>query len=379
MSFNLTAGNPKAHRIRVYYEGTSTLYEGMPVCYNFDTTDNWSGGSMTLGAVTATTTTAEGSQNEGKYIRVEDPTTANLHAFAGVVAGGSKGIGTTTGLTAIDIYIPNGAIVPVRTDASTTVGVTVLGIANGSTLCASGGAPVAIAWETVDRSSTNGITLAKLDPTMFVRQVGTFNGLTGAVANTMQNTWANTSGTVANLLVHTTANGALAAAHNEWAGLFYLNISGSITAAGYTRCVLAQLNLAGTINHAGSHQYALMAQLSGSPTFTANQRCAGIAIDCSLGVKPISGVYNGLQIANNGANQCEVDHAIEIWGNYGINYLFSFQSCDGITGNFISNGGTGGATKGITSGGNWKKIKVNLEGVDYFMIAYINPTEATFA
>jgi hypothetical protein len=58
MSFNLTAGNPRAHRIRVYYEGSNTITEGMSLCYNHDTTTNWFGGSQTAGTITASTTTA---------------------------------------------------------------------------------------------------------------------------------------------------------------------------------------------------------------------------------------------------------------------------------------------------------------------------------
>ena len=368
-----------AQKKRVLYEGTSVIYQGMPVCYNYDTTDNIDGYDAASAA--AQSTTAEGNQNEGKYVRVEDPVTTNLAFFAGVVAGTDKEGKTGDGNTWIEIYIPNGAVVPVRTDASTTVGVTVLGIANGSTLCASGGRAVAVAMETVDRSDTNGIVLAKLDQSIFgLNQTGVgsgqqYNGLTGAVANTLKNIFANTSGSAANLLVHSTVNGALAAAHNEWSILSYMDLSGTITAAGYTRCILAQLNLSGTINHSGSHQYALMAQLSGTPTFTATQRCAGIHVDLSLGVNPTSGDYAGIVIANNGANQTEVDHAIEIFGNYGINQLFSFQSCAGITANFISNGGTGGAETGITSGGDWKKIKVDIDGTDYYLLAMLEPVE----
>ncbi len=128
MSFNLTAGNPRAHRVRVYFEnsGSATIYEGMPLCYNYDTTDNWFGGSVSLGVVSATGTTAEGSQNEGKYIRVELPADNNLMSFAGVVASGGW-VGKADARV-LDIYVPNGAIVPVRCDVDTTVGTTILAI-----------------------------------------------------------------------------------------------------------------------------------------------------------------------------------------------------------------------------------------------------------
>jgi len=177
MSFNFTAGNPRAHRIRVYYEGSQTIQEGMPLCYNSDTTTNWFGGSQTAGTITATTTTAEGSQNEGKWIRVEDPASTNLPFFAGVVAAGSKKIGTT-GPSIVDIFVPNGAIVPVRSSLSSTVNVTIFAIRpavytltnpvyGGSTTSLRS---VGLAMETVDRSSTNGLCLCKLDPNMFMIQ-----------------------------------------------------------------------------------------------------------------------------------------------------------------------------------------------------------------
>ena len=172
---NLTAGNPVAHRVRVYFEGTGTIYEGMPVCYNYDTTDNWFGGSVAnTGEVTATGTTAEGSQNEGKYIRVELPANGNLIHLAGFVAkGGWVG---TTGAKPLDIYVPNGAIVPVRCDVDTTSGATILfmqegeeelGYSNGI----STSRPVAIAMETETAlDGTADITLAKIDPTLFLYQ-----------------------------------------------------------------------------------------------------------------------------------------------------------------------------------------------------------------
>lgn len=168
--------DPKAKRISVYFEGTGTIYEGMPVCYNYDTTDNWSGwGEATDGAdPTEQGTTAEGEQNEGKYIRVELPATGNLMHFAGVVAG-SEHAGQT-GPKLLDIYVPNGAIVPVRCDVDTTTGVTVLSIAEGEEELgfladASTTRPVAIAMETeTGLDGTAGTTLAKLDPNIFMYQ-----------------------------------------------------------------------------------------------------------------------------------------------------------------------------------------------------------------
>ena len=272
----LTAGNPRAHAVRVYYEGDSTIYEGMPVCYNYLTTENWFGGSVSdAGVVSATNTTAEGSQNESKYIRVVNPavvsTSSTGTATAGVIAdanlattnlpgvgtyvsvsgtdmtdgvykvtavstgvsitvatGGADVTGTSvsvsvdnllqfagvvkkggwvgkTGPRVLDIYVPNGAIVPVRCDVDTTVGATALAITGASQEL---GQPiegtsrvVAIAAETeTDLDSTTDITLATLDPSRFIYQgsgsaalsVGAGTG--DYVANSINVTSAQTTG-----------------------------------------------------------------------------------------------------------------------------------------------------------------------------------------
>ncbi len=241
---NLTAGNPRAHRVRLYYDGTATINEGMPLCYNYLTTENWWGGSVSDGAVSATNTTAEGSQNEGKYIRVcspvivstddgtpssgsklitsttsgdysefndlevgmwvvvtgtditngtykvtavtqgEDSVTAgtvtldmddasgttadvaisinNYSYHAGAVAkGGWVG---QTGPKVLDVYVPNGAIVPIRTDKSCVIG-DGLGLGNTAYEAITGdgeAAPCATSMEVVNRSSVDGVVLAKL-------------------------------------------------------------------------------------------------------------------------------------------------------------------------------------------------------------------------
>lgn len=162
---NLTAGNPVAHRVRVYYEASTIIKEGQPVAYNYDTTVNWFGGSVADdGTITASTTTAEGSQNIGKYVRVEDITADNAEFFAGVVTrGGWVG---KAGPRVVDIYVPNGAIVPIWTDKDITIKdrlylehgqITLVNATQvGMGLC------VGIANETVNRSGGAGICLAKL-------------------------------------------------------------------------------------------------------------------------------------------------------------------------------------------------------------------------
>ena len=176
MAFGQMGTNSVARKQRVKYEGTGRIYEGMPVAYNYDTTTNILGYSKSSAAIGITT--AEGYQNEGKFLLVEDITAANAFAFAGVVA--TSDYAGKTGPCWLDIYIPNGAVVPVRTDKSivlkdplyfeygekTFVNATQVGM----------GMCVAEAFETVDRSSVAGVVLARLG---LPKENGLYNGTLG--------------------------------------------------------------------------------------------------------------------------------------------------------------------------------------------------------
>lgn len=165
--------NTAAQRKRVMYFGTSTIYEGMPVCYDNSTTNvlGWDTGATTP---SASTTTTEGGLNEGKFLRVENPNADNVNMFAGVVAHGPK-VGTTGVATGVwlDIFIPNGAVVPVRTDNNCLIDQTILAVTTGSqelgVPLATDSRPVAIARETIDRG-TAGLVLAELCPYRFIHQ-----------------------------------------------------------------------------------------------------------------------------------------------------------------------------------------------------------------
>jgi len=186
---NLSWGNPLAHRVRVKFNTASAIiYEGMPVCYNYDTTVNWAGGSVArTGEITASATLTAGTPETAasKYLEVENPADGNIQWFAGVVARGGW-VGKTVSATAgvgllLDIYVPNGAIVPVRAGVDCTIGRTVLSVIAatqylGHALDATEARPVAITEETVARS-TAGLILAKLDPNMFIYQDATGSSL----------------------------------------------------------------------------------------------------------------------------------------------------------------------------------------------------------
>lgn len=226
---------------RVYYEGTSTIYEGMPVCYNFDSTTNMVGyGAATLGATkTYQSTTAEGEMNEGKFIRVENPAADNLLWFAGVVVGNQQP--GRVGPAELDIYIPNGAVVPVRAGVECTKGKTVLSIISatqylGQPLSATQARPVAIAEETnATLDTTNGLILARLCPQEFIYQELTGDALSIAVAGT--------SNIVVNRINVTSA---------QTAGTFCaFEVQGTSTAgatsSGYGLAFYAQANVTGTV------------------------------------------------------------------------------------------------------------------------------------
>jgi len=190
MAFPQMGTNSVARKQRVYYTESSTIYEGMPVCYEFNATTNVLGYSKSSAA--NGTTTAEGYQNEGKFLRVEDPDSDNIMFFAGVVA--TNECAGKTGPRWLDIYIPNGAIVPVRSYISSTVGINALALMSGTQYLGNPNAGmgdgaaryVAIAEETVNRSSTAGLCLAKLCPDQFMYQSCGGSKMVAATAGTVQ-------------------------------------------------------------------------------------------------------------------------------------------------------------------------------------------------
>lgn len=183
---------PHGVAVPVYYEGTDTIHEGMAVCYNSDTTTNKSRYNSQ--------TTAEGSQNEGKYWFVEKPSDDNLLAFAGVVKKG--GYCGKTGPKLVEIYIPNGQIVPVRSSIYNYEGETILAVQSGdyefqapnygtrSLACA-------VAMEDVDRGTTEGLVLAQLfHPLSFNWQSVGFTGTTAGSSQRFEVGNGITTGTI---------------------------------------------------------------------------------------------------------------------------------------------------------------------------------------
>ncbi len=387
MAFSQFGTNSAARRKRVYYTETSTIYEGMPVCYDYDATTNILGYDKAAGgdasSQSSPTTTAEGYQNEGKFLRVEDPTDNNLMHFAGVVAGTSYA--GLIGPRWLDIYIPNGAIVPVRCDVDTTVGITVLAITVDSQELGqpiSGTSrPVAIAMETeTDLDSTAGITLAKLDPNLFTYQNldGTALSIGAGTASLRLNeiviTTAHTGGYFNNFLVLTTDTGDMAAAGGVCGINSTTYITGSQTSGGYNRAILATLSLAGsTLNSGSINVFGLMAQLTGSLTNTEVGHCSGAMIEWALSEAPNTGKSEVLYLYAAGAENVNAMINMSSAGEQ-CDYIFDFNGLGGSSGStVIKKGGTGGMW---TNTGAWVKIKIAVDGTDYYIPAGVALTEA---
>jgi hypothetical protein len=156
----------QAFRKKVLFEGSDVIREGMPVAYNYDTLENINGVDTAVAALPRSGTTAEGGQNEGKFMRVEKLSVANAKYFAGVACSESEGL---SGPRWIDIYVPNGAMVNVYTDVDVTLG-DEMNLEDGEITVTNAVAAtcmprVGTFMETVDRSGAGnaGLCLAKLE------------------------------------------------------------------------------------------------------------------------------------------------------------------------------------------------------------------------
>lgn len=143
-----------------------TLKGGQLVCYNYDSVKDWEENTKTVGNFSRSEVDfAEGSQDfTARYLEVEKPASGNLNHFAGVVDPEFDGAENGD---IIEIAIPvEGAVVAVYTDLSVTNGATILAANSGSYKATNplyGGSTtpskvIGIALETIDRSSTNGLT-----------------------------------------------------------------------------------------------------------------------------------------------------------------------------------------------------------------------------
>jgi len=352
---------------------------GQPVCYHSDSVlDHKDRDADPTHLGLTEDTYAEGAQDfTARLFCVEEPLAANLMSFAGIV----KCLGPKAGADGdmIEIFVPNGAVVPCYIDASVTLDATVLGIRDGEADLSYPGRPIGLAKETIDRG-TPGLCWVKVDPNMFTYQSGNANtGLTGCVMNTMQSTYVNTSGTVCNLLVHTTVSGVMTGG-STWGILNYMTITGASTGNMYHRGILSQVNIAAAID-GPAHISALYAQLTGSVEPANVEAMSAITAEVTVGKcsgATLGNVFTIIKMANQSEAEMGPQSAMMIYGGYGIEDLFYFQTClngGGADEHFIYPLGTG-ASKTIDSGaGATLKIKCRVDDTDYYLLLFEDPTE----
>ena len=353
--------DPKARRISVYFEGETTIYEGMPVCYNYDTTDNWLGVASvdfttTASSVTESGTTAEGAQNEGKFIRVELPTNNNITSFAGVVAGADHA--GETGPRAIDIYIPNGAIVPCRCDVDTTAGVTILGVTVASTelgQCVSGTSrPVGIAGETeTGLDDTTGLTLVKLDPNMFVYQNldGTHlemgAGTSNLALNEIRVDSAQTTGTFCALYVRAKCSGGGYANANAGGGIAAFFRS-EVTATPTQHTVGVHIHHRQSDGTASGYHFGQWIKISSHADATMTDCvCAPLALETLMSAADTANHQYYLYLKSNGTYKAD-----------GLFMAYNAASLSAVA-----------CTGDVTTTGDDLAIPININGVVYYLIA----------
>jgi len=161
--------DPIAQTKRVFFrpvDSTDVLKPGDSVCYNWDSvTDHKERTADPVHLGLTQDTYAEGEQEfTGRLFIVEKPDLDNLQNYAGVV----KSLGPKAGADGdmIEIFVPNGAMVPVNAGVYCYAGVTILAVQSGSysletPVYGTESATVAIAQETIDRS-TDGLVWARL-------------------------------------------------------------------------------------------------------------------------------------------------------------------------------------------------------------------------
>ena len=375
-SMSSGAIDPIAQTKRVFWRpvtSTTVLKVGQPVCYNSDAVvDHKERTSDPTHLGLIDDTYAEGAQDfTGRLFIVEEPLTANLMSLAGFV----KSLGPKAGADGdmIEIFVPNGAILPVRIDQSVTLDATVLGIRDGVADLSYPGRPIGVAKETIDRG-TPGLCWVKIDPNMFVYQSGNANtGLTGYVANIMQNTYIATSGTVCGLMIHTTASGAVTTSQNAWSVLSYLAVSGGSTGTGYYRASLSQLVLSGTYNNGALYMYGAHVQVTGTPTLTHVQRVAGLSVEYATTI-PTTGDNDVVFLYANPSGG-DLDSFVHMFGDgEKAEVIWKFSGCGGLsTSVLIKKGGTGGMW---TNTGTWMQIPIDIDGTTYYIPAGASLSEA---
>ena len=345
---------------------TTVLKVGQPVCYNSDATSNIKEETTQrvisdLGGGNATVF-AEGSQTyNARFTLVEEPLTANLHAFAGIV----KSLGPLGGADGdtIEIWEPiEGSVVPVFCAQNCTLDRTIMGIQNGQADVDFPGRPIGVAKETVDRSSVDGLVWMEFKNFEY----GAINGGGDATANSLivDDEAAANAVTIKSLNVKFTGTGRArglfyvgdinGAGHSNF-GMFKFRtyISAAASQAVHTLCANLHVKDAGTLTDAGEFASApLYVTVETEVTSTAPTLSGG----------SFAAMYVGYYVDESTAAPAA---AFPFWfnsGTYNWDGLFKVQN-PGDIGDYAS---TGDAPALAT--GDWM-IPIAIAGSTYYLVA----------
>jgi len=298
---------------------------------------------------------------------VEKPATANLHAFAGVVARLGDKAGADNDL--IEIYVPNGAVVPVMIDMDTTKGVTIVGVRNGAYEGSYPGRPIGVAMETATGNTTDTLCWVKVDPSKFIWQEGNNTALTiddegssDATLNKIKVTSAQATGCPNVLSV------VLNTVNTDGGSAMYWEYGNTGTGAGGMKLINAYVEAAGTAIAADVVGMKMQVNLlAGSGSTTA---ATTMAIFAKVHVKASCGTHSGaicagrfslgLDTAVTGITaQLEFEHTSNAAQT--VDYLFDAIYATSI-GATACTGNTAHDTSDLA-------IKVRIGGSDYYIIA----------
>jgi len=345
-------------------EPTDTIRVGDLVCYNWDLETDWKERGTNPSDRGATY--AEGSQNySGRLFVVEKPATANLHAFAGVVAklGPLAGADGDT----IAIYKPNGAVVPVMIDMDTTKGVTIVGVRNGAYEGSYPGRPIGIAMETATGNTTDTLCWVKVDPNRFIWQEGNNTALTiddegssDATLNKIKITSAQTTGcpNVLSIVLNTV--------NTDGGSAMYWEYGNTGTGAGGMKLINAYVEAAGTAIAADVVGMKMQVNLlADAATTTASTAMAIFAkTEIKSGAGTIAGdVFAGRFCLGLGADptgttaQLQFEHT---GGNY-VDYFFEAVHAASIA--YTANTTHSSPNKAGV-------IKIQIAGVDHYIYTF---------
>lgn len=382
MSMSSGAIDPIAVAKRVFWRPVTeaTLKVGQPVCYSSDSIYDYQGRSVDPVHLGLTRDTyAEGEQEKtARLLVVEEPLTANLNAFAGIV----KCLGPKAGADGdfIEIWIPNGAVLPCYIDQSVTLDETILGIRDGEADVSypgngvtNPGRPIGVAKETIDRG-TPGMCWVKIDPNMFSCQYGVSDSAYlkvdgGSAVNKKYVEIVDATPVIGFLndsrLLYDgiMTEGQLTVAND------FLHFTGSNTAAAasYIRGGVSLVHLDGcTLNSASLVVAGFHAQLGGTPAaFTACSKACALWVDVGVKVNPTAGTYSMIYVSENSDGAYFCDTVFDFYVPR-TDYFAKFDASAEGGAHHCIYAMTGDHTTGATD----RALKCDIGGTTYYIPLY---------